>query len=171
MAVESLLVLFVGVTAVAFTVQCLSVWRTSRSINRMVSRLQRQVEQVESKLRVVENRLLEVSGDLKPLGTMAEKISAGVTLVSERVRGRAEDLDHLIDELAAVAREQASKIDYLVTDTVQKFEQTTEVIQKDVLRPAVEITSFVKGVKSGLEVLFSKRSGTSEPPREEELFL
>ena len=58
-------------------------------------------------------------------------------------------------------------------DTVQKFEQTTEMIQEDVLKPAVEIASFLKGLRAGLTYLFNKK--TSVPPTEshpeEELFI
>lgn len=172
MTVETLLVIFVGVTALAFTLQCLSVWWTARSVRQLAGRLELQSRDVERKLRLVQDRLVSVSQDLKPLRSSAEHVSANVNEVSETLRRRAGDLDKFLDELMDLGREQASKIDYLVTDTVQKFEQTTEVIQKDVLRPAVEISAFIKGIRSGLAVLFSKQ--TSSKPvdaSEEELFI
>jgi hypothetical protein len=79
----------------------------------------------------------------------------------------------LIEEVIDLGREQVSKVDYLVTDTVQKFEQTTETIQKDVLRPAIEVSSFIKGIQAGIAVLFSR--GTSDNPAQtssdEEMFI
>ncbi len=172
MSVETLLVIFVGVTALAFTMQCLSVWWAARAIRQLTGRLEVQSHDVERKLRVVQERLLAVSEDLKPLRASAEHVGANVNEVSETLRRRAGDLDKFIDELMGLGREQASKIDYLVTDTVQKFEQTTEIIQKDVLRPAVEISAFIKGLRSGLAVLFSKQPA-SKPvdAAEEELFI
>ncbi len=172
MTVETLLVIFVGVTALAFTMQCLSVWWAARSIRQLTGRLELQSREVERKLRIVQDRLLTVSQDLTPLRASAEKVGANVNEVSETLRRRADDLDKFIDELMDLGREQASKIDYLVTDTVQKFEQTTEIIQKDVLRPAVEISAFIKGIRSGLAVLFSKQA-SSKPvdTSEEELFI
>lgn len=172
MNVDTLLVIFVGVTALAFTLQCLSVWWAARSIRQLTGKLESQSREVEGKLRIVQDRLLEVSKDLQPLRASAEDVGAGVDQISRRVRQRAEDVDQFLDELMTLGREQASKIDYLVTDTVQKFEQTTEAIQKDVLRPAVEISAFFKGVRSGLAVLFSKQTASSQSKSpEEELFI
>ena len=69
-----------------------------------------------------------------------------------------------------VGQEQAAKIDYLVSDTLGKFEETTETIQKDLLKPAIEIASFVRGIRSGIDALFSRRRGV-EKKSEEELFI
>ena len=172
MTVETLLLIFVGVTALAFTLQCLSVWWAAGEIRRLAGRLETQTREVEGKLRVVQDRLLEVSEDLRPFRTSAETLGADVSLISETVRRRADDMDQFVNELMNLGREQASKIDFLVTDTVQKFEQTTEVIQKDVLRPAVEISAFVKGIRSGLAVLFSRQKPAKSPESaEEELFI
>ncbi len=172
MTVETLLLIFVGVTALAFTLQCLSVWWAAREIRLLATRLETQTREVEGKLRIVQDRLLEVSEDLRPLRSSAESVGANVNQISQTIRQRADDIDRFVNELMDLGREQASKIDFLVTDTVQKFEQTTEVIQKDVLRPAIEISAFIKGLRSGLAVLFSRQKPPKSPESaEEELFI
>lgn len=172
MTVETLLLIFVGVTAVAFTAQCLSFWWAAKSIRQLTGRLEAQTREVEGNLKIVQNRLLEVSEDLRPLRSSAETLGSDISQISRTIRERADDLDQFINELMGLGREQASKIDFLVTDTVQKFEQTTEVIQKDVLRPAVEISAFIKGIRSGLAVLFSReKPAKSSSSSEEELFI
>ncbi len=172
MSTETLLLIFVGVTALAFTVQCVSIWSTSRSMRTLIQRLEQRSEEIEGKFRTLQDRLLTLSEDLEPLQSSAKDLGANLETISARVRERSEDVDDFVQEILKVGRQQASKIDFLVSDTVQKFEQTTEVIQKDMLRPAVEISSFVKGVRAGLNVLLSGE--TPRPDRqqqEEELFI
>lgn len=172
METELLLVIFVGVSALAFTVQCLAVWHASRAVKELSEKLTKQSTEMESKLTVVQDRLLEVTEELKPLGNMAQNVSRNVDEVTQTIRVRSEDIDLFLDEVVGIGREQASKIDYLVTDTVQKFEQTTETIQKDVLRPAIEISSFVKGLRAGLGVLFSgDRSEPGDSGKDDEMFI
>ena len=87
-------------------------------------------------------------------------------------RRTTEEVDGLVKEVIRLGHEQAQRVDGLVTDTVEKFEQTSEVIQKDVLRPILEIGSFFKGIQSGLSFLLGRRgkkTGTKSP--EEELFI
>ncbi len=173
MTAETLLVIFTGVTALAFTLQCIAIAFAARSVRRLSRQVQSQRKQIEGNLETVQNRLVALSEDLQPLRTSAEEIVGGLSEVSQALKSRAQDVDEFLDEVLTLSREQASKVDYLVTDTVQKFEETTTLIQKDVLRPAVEISSFVTGIKAGLDVLL-KRKPASSPgaaQSDEELFI
>jgi chromosome segregation ATPase len=138
----------------------------------MANQLERQSKQLERSLTTVQGRLEEVIGDLKPLGEMAETVHTQITDIGETLHSRAGDVDQFVEEVLQLGREQASKVDYLVTDTVQKFEETTEVIQRDVLQPAIEISSLVRGVKAGLDVLLSRKSSRSKDgSKDEEMFI
>jgi len=110
---------------------------------------------------------------MAPLGRIAESLKTNMDLISEMVKERVQDLDEFVQEMTEMGREQASKVNHVVTDTVERFEQTTEMIHQDVLKPALEISSFLKGIKAGLYYLFNKK--TPPPPSkshpEEELFI
>ena len=87
-------------------------------------------------------------------------------------RRTTEEVDGLVKEVIRLGHEQAQRVDGLVTDTVEKFEQTSEVIQKDVLRPILEIGSFFKGSSRDYRSYWGgrgKKTGTKSP--EEELFI
>ncbi len=175
MSPEALLIIFVGISAIALVCQSLSMWQTSKSITQMVQRLERQSEAMEESAQEVLQRVQGVVDQMAPLGEIAENLKANIDLVSEMVTERAQDLDQFVQEITEMSREQASKVSYVVGDTVQKFEQTTEMIQEDVLKPAVEISSFLKGLKAGLTYLFNKKApvppSQSHPEGEEELFI
>lgn len=172
MNLENWLIILASLAAVAFILQCVSVWIVSRSVRQVLGRLEQQSRDLGEELGEITASVRQVTEGLKPLAQVAEDINKNAGLLSQMVRQRAQDLDRFVEELVRVGRDQASKIDYVVTDTVQKFEQVTEVIQKDVIQPALEISSFIKGVKAGLGYLFNRKGAAPrQSPSEEELFI
>ncbi len=173
MSPEALLIVFVSISAVALVCQSLAMWQTSRSITQVVQRLEHQSKEIEESAQEVLRRVQGVVEQMAPLGETAENLKTNIDLISGMVNERAQDLDQFVQEITEMSREKFSKVNYVVGDTVQKFEQTTEMIQEDVLKPAVEISSFLKGLKAGLTYLFDKK--TPVPPTEshpeEELFI
>ncbi len=173
MHIETLLVIFVAITAVAVGLQSVFMTMTARSILELTQRLEQQAIRFESDTQDLMNRARTVVERAEPLGRIGENVSTTVNLVSEMIATRARDIDQLMQEMVQFGREQASKVDHVVTDTVEKFEQATELIQKDVVQPAAEISSFFKGIRTGIAYLFNRK--TSAPPAEsypeEELFI
>ena len=159
---EVLLLIFVGVAACAFVIQSISIWLASRAVRRTVEAVQEQTDSLESEIQSLTDKLNDVTESLKPVADLTEEFNNSARSVLELFRERSQDVDQLIQELVQVGREQASKVDYIVTDTAEKFEQTTDVIQERVVNPAIEISSFLKGIWSGLDYFFAKKPDRSE---------
>lgn len=172
MSADTLLVILVLTITVAVLLQAFAMWQAARAATQLVNRLDRQSRELEQEAREMLSRVRSIADRMEPLAEVAETVKTNVDSLSVLVKARAENVDAFIQEMAQVGREQALKIDHVVTDTVQKFEQTTEVIQRDVLRPALEVSSFVKGVRAGISYLFNKRgSRPDETHSEEEMFI
>ena len=168
---ETLLVIFVGITVLSFVVQCIAVWGAAKSIKNLTDSVQAQSNELEGKIEVIQDRMMRLTEDLQPLQKTANQMGDTLQELSNRLNVRSKDVDSFVGDLIQLGRAQAEKIDYVVGDTVQKFEETTSVIQKDLLRPAVEISAFVKGIRAGLDALFSKSSATSKEAGEDQLFI
>ena len=71
------------------------------------------------------------------------------------------------------SRSQIVRVDRMVSELVEKVETTADAVQKGVLGPIQEVSAVVKGVRSGLEFLFSRRRVTnvSEATQDEQLFI
>lgn len=71
------------------------------------------------------------------------------------------------------SRAQIVRVDKMVSELVCKVETTADAVQKGVLGPVAEVSAVVKGVRSGLEFLFSRRRVTnvSEATQDEQLFI
>lgn len=177
MSIELLLVIIVSVSAASLVVQGIAVWQASREIREAVRRLNRRTESLEKETKEVLGQIKGFAASLDTLGKVSENVGRQVEEISGLFVVRTQEIDQLVVELTEVARKQAANVDEVVSDTVKKFEDTTHVIQQDVLRPAVEVSSFLKGLKTGLDYLFSKKKPKSpeemfaKEGEEEELFI
>jgi methyl-accepting chemotaxis protein len=168
--VETLLVVFVGLTALAFLLQSIAMWRAFRAVRETAERLNAQSVGIQKDIQEISDKLKTTAESLQPLAKMADEISSTLQEVVVTVRTRTADVDQFLQEMIQTGRDQASKVDYVVTDTVAKFEETTEIIKRDVIRPVIEISSFVKGLRSGVEYLFGKRAARRDQDEFDEDF-
>lgn len=173
MTTETLLAIFAGVTALAFLLQSLSLWWAHRAVTRLAGRMQAKVDKLESQAQRVMGQVNDLADGLEPLTRLSEDVRTQVDSLQQRFDRRAADVDALVGELLDVGRRQAAKVDDVVSDTLNKFEETTDSIQHDILRPVLEISSFVKGLRAGFDHLFSRRQTrpVTESYPEEEMFI
>ena len=89
------------------------------------------------------------------------------------LRERTANVDEVAAELLEKSRLQMIRVDRMVSDLVEKVETTAGAVQRGVLGPIQEISAVVKGVRSGLEFLFTRRRVTnvSEATQDEQLFI
>jgi transposase len=98
-----------------------------------------------------------VNNSREPLRT----ITANLAEISRMLRNRTSNADALVAELVDKSRSQIVRVDQMVSELVTKVETTADAVQRGVLAPIQEVSALIKGVRSGLEFLFSRRRSTS----------
>ena len=172
MAVETLLVVFASVIAVSLAFQAFFFWRLKDSTENLMDRLHGISDELESDSRELIDQLRGVVASLEHLRHISEGVESTAGEINRMFGARVRDIDQLVSRLVEVGSMQAEKVDAVISDTMGKFEETTAVVQQDIVRPVVEISSIVKGLKTGLEYLFSKKKiGSEESYPEDELFI
>lgn len=166
MNAETLLIIFVGVAALAVLVQGFFAWRLLHSSRELIGRISRSSQELEHEAREITGQLQDVANSLSSLKNISEAVQARTEEIDVMFQERTADVDELVSKLVNLGSIQAEKIDGVVSDTVTKFEQTTELIQQDILRPVIEISSLIKGIKNGLEFLLGKSRGRKEEESE-----
>lgn len=173
MNLEALLLIFVGVTALAIVIQAVAVWKAARTTSAAVQHLRGMAEGLHKDVREVMDQVRGLAADVEQLKTVLENLGRRASEAGERMEARIQDLETLARELADVGRREAEKLDRVVDETVERVRQTTGIFQEDVLRPLVEIGSILKAVRTGLDYLFARRSDGARRPSEgeEDLFI
>jgi hypothetical protein len=159
-AAIALVVQVVILTALFFQMR-----RTSENVNRLVGDLQSRVGPILTRVQI----LLD---DTQP------KISSMVNDASHIVylaRGQAQKVDRVLTDAADRLRGQLLHADRILTGTLEAVEDAGSKFRSSFWRPLQKATALVQGIKVGLDLLRSRRSGSRrDEPREqqeEELFI
>jgi hypothetical protein len=159
-AAIALVVQVVMLTALFFQMR-----RTSENVNRLVGDLQSRVGPILTRVQI----LLD---DTQP------KISSMVNDASHIVylaRGQAQKVDRVFTDAADRLRGQLLHADRILTGTLEAVEDAGSKFRSSFWRPLQKATALVQGIKVGLDLLRSRRSGSRrDEPREqqeEELFI
>jgi len=145
----------------------LGIWLAIRKVPEQVEGVRSDVKQRLDPL--TQSALEIINNSREPLRT----ITANVAEISQILRDRTSTADQVAAELLEKSRSQIVRVDRMVSELVEKVETTAETVQKGVLAPIQEVSAVVKGVRSGLEFLFSRRRVTnvSEATQDEQLFI
>jgi ABC-type transporter Mla subunit MlaD len=110
-----------------------------------------------------------VSNAREPL----RNITTNLAEISKMLRERTSDVDELVADFVDKSRAQVIRVDQMVSDLVEKVETTSDAVQRGVLAPIQEVSAVLKGMRAGLEFLFSRRRTTSvsEAAQDEQLFI
>lgn len=90
------------------------------------------------------------------------------------IRSQIERLDATVGDVIDRTRLQVIRADEMVTRTMDKVEETTEMVQHSVLSPIRRLAGIASGLTAGLEYFFHRRRRsrqTEEIPQDEELFI
>jgi len=145
----------------------LGIWLTMRKVPGQIENVRSDVKQ---RLEPLSQSVLEIVNNSRdPLRT----ITSNLAEISQILRDRTSNADQVAAELLEKSRAQIARVDRMVSDLVEKVETTADSVQKGVLGPVQEISAVVKGVRSGLEFLFSRRRMTnvSEATQDEQMFI
>jgi hypothetical protein len=145
----------------------LGIWLAIRQVPGQIESVRSDVKQRLDPL--AQSALEIVNNSREPLRI----ISANLAEISTLLRNRTSNADQVAAELLDKSRSQIVRVDRMVSELVEKVETTADAVQKGVLGPIQEVSAVVKGVRSGLEFLFSRRRVTnvSEATQDEQLFI
>lgn len=170
MAHETLLTAFVIVAALAIVMQALLMLGIYLAIRKMPGQIEGIRTEIKQRLDPLAQSVGEIlTNSREPVRT----ITANLAEISRILRDRTSHVDALVADLVDKSRLQVIRVDQMVSDLVEKVETTADVVQRNVLAPVQEVSAVIKGVRSGLEFLFSRRraSSVSEATQDEQMFI
>ena len=168
---ETLLIISISVTALAVILQAgilialyLRVMQASKRTETMVAEIhQRALPVLDSAGEILTDSRGKVS-------EMTENLRAASSLL----RSQMERVDHTMSDVLDRARLQVIRADEMVTRTMDRVEETTEMVQQTVVSPVRQLTGLLNGVTAGFNTFFKRRGARSqshEDMQDEELFI
>jgi len=100
-----------------------------------------------------------------------ETIVDNLASASTTVRGQVERLETTLDDVIDRTRLQVIRADELVTRTMDKVEETTEVVQRTVISPVRMASGFLQGLSTGIGVLLHRGRQPGNGSSRDEMFI
>lgn len=163
---DTLLMIFIGVSSLAIIIQAAilaamyaATKKTSEQVEKLATEIRTKalptIESVQSM--IVENR------------PRVEEIIENVAAASTTARSQLVRIDATLNDVLDRTRLQVIRADELATSTMDKIEETTDVVQSTIITPVRRISAVMNGLSAGLGLLVAgrraKKNGNGGRPK------
>jgi uncharacterized protein YoxC len=168
---ETVLTIFTGIVALGFLLQGIALLTIARKLRDLSARL----DAVSTKLtKQVDSLAAQADGFLAVVKSTAEKIEAvqeNVSAISRVVHHRVLEVDAFLSEATDAARLQIAKLQDVIDTTSRRIDSTIDSLQNAVVTPIAEFQAIIRGIRTGLDVLFGRRRISDRSQHDEEMFI
>jgi methyl-accepting chemotaxis protein len=160
---ENLLPLFIAVTAAAVVLQAAILVGMYIAVRKSSARMEAIAEQVKSKALPALDTTQTMLTELHPqLAAITENLNE----ITNTIRAQVQRVDATVSDVIDRSRLQVIRADELLTRTLDRVEETTEVVQKTVVSPVRQFAGLIQGITAGVEFFFASRSRRNGGGRE-----
>jgi hypothetical protein len=143
--------IFVGVTAVAVVIQAGILVALYVAVRQTTSRMETLATEVKDKVLPTADTAQSIMLDLRP---KIDNIANNVSETSTVVRGQLERIDATVTDVVDRTRLQVIRADELLNRTMDRIEETTDVVHRTVVSPVRQLSGLIQGLTAGVEFLF-----------------
>ncbi|MGO9405044.1 MAG: hypothetical protein ACLPVW_16395 [Terriglobales bacterium] len=151
---DNLLRIFIAVTASAVVLQMLILFGLYLAIRKSTAKMEALATEVTSKalptMETVQSMLVEIR---PKLDVMTVNLSESSTLV----RNQLARIDATLTDALDRTRLQVIRADELLNRTMDKVEETSEVVHKTVISPLRQVNGLMSAISTGVEVFLGQR--------------
>jgi hypothetical protein len=158
------LTLFIALTAIAVALQASVLLAMYLAMRKSGERVEAIANEVKTKVLPTVEQAHEMLTDMRP---RLQVIAANLEESSNKVRSQLERMDATVNDVVDRARLQVIRADELLTRTLDRVEQTSDMVHNTVISPVRQISGLMQGVTVALEFLFSGRGRKNGGGREE----
>ncbi len=151
---ENLIPLFVALTGAAVLLQAGVLIALYLAVRKTSAKMEAIAEELKGKALPMIDSTNAVLGEMRPkLQIVADNLTETTILV----RSQVERLDATVNDATDRARLQVIRADELLTRTLDRVEQTSDLVTKTVVSPVRQVSGIIQGVTAGLEFFLGNR--------------
>jgi hypothetical protein len=161
-SLEGLLTLFVALTAIAVVTQAgvlVGIYVMSKRLSEQVERFMKETREMMVPVRSIAENLRVASANLVEIGLSA--------------RDQFRRIEAMVTDTGEALHVHLARFDRVSQDIIDRVNETAEVVQDSVVRPAREIAALAKGLSRGFGAFLFRRSRSTvdQARQDEELFI
>ena len=172
---DNLTPIFIAVTAGAVILQAGLLLGMYLAMRKTSTRLESLAEEVKTKALPTIDSAQALLADIRPkLLVIADNLAETTSTVREQVQR----VDATVNDVVDRARLQVIRADDLLRRTLDRVEETSEIVHKTVVSPVRQFSGLIQGLTAGIEFFVAgraRKNGRSRDPRrpvpQDEMFI
>lgn len=156
--------LFVALTGIAVLLQAGVLLAMYLAMRQSSKRMEALATEVKTKVLPTVEQAQQMITEVRPkLLVIADNLQESTTLMKAQIKR----VDAAVNDIVDRARLQVIRADELLSRTLDRVEQTSDLVHNTVISPVRQISGLVQGITVGLEYLFGGRGRRNGGSREE----
>ena len=151
---DNLLKLFIAVTTIAVAVQAGILVALYVAVRKSTERMEALATEVKSKVLPTVETAQNLMVELRP---KIDVISTNFAESSDLIRNQLGRLDATVTDALDRARLQVIRADELLNRTMDKVEETSEVVHKTVISPLRQVNGLMAAISTGVDVFLGQK--------------
>ncbi|HPQ14690.1 MAG TPA: hypothetical protein PLP04_05645 [Bryobacteraceae bacterium] len=132
--------------------------------------------------RRLKQRILEFLAKVEPMAESGQRfleearatfgdLSTRTSDLLELTRKQLGRVDEVLAEATTRTRVQMDRMEMVLDDTVNRFQETTSLLQNGIMKPLRQISGLTIGVRTALSALLGARRTVEQATHDEEMFI
>ena len=138
------------------------------TVQKSAARMQALAEEVQRRALPTLDAAQSLLNTTKP---KIEELIANATATTATIKGQVERLDATVSDVIDRTRLHVIRADELVTRTMDRVEETTEMVQHSVISPVRQVAGLMQGLTAGLGTLLGRRARNHAGQPQDEMFI
>jgi hypothetical protein len=159
---STLLMIFIGVSSLAIVIQAVILAGMYAATKKTSAQIEKLAEEVRTKaLPAVESvQMMIVDNKGK-----VEEIIDNLTVVTTTARSQLVRIDATLNDVLDRTRLQVMRADELATSTMDRIEETTEIVQHTIISPVRRINGVLSALSTGMGMFVAGRRAQKATPK------
>lgn len=151
---DNLTGIFIAVTGIAVVLQMLLLAAMYLSMRKTSTKLEALADELKTRALPAIDSAQALIADLRP---KLEVIAENLAETTSAVRDQVQRVDATVNDVVDRARLQIIRADDLVSRTLDRVEETSEIVHRTVVSPVRQFSGLIQGLTTGIEFLLGNR--------------
>jgi hypothetical protein len=161
---DNLTPVFILLTGIAVALQAGVLLAMFITMRKSSARMEAIAAEVKTKVLPAVEQPQALMVDVRP---RLQVIAANLEETTTTLRDQVKRIDATVDDVVDRTRLQIIRGDELLSRTLDRVEQTSEMVHKTVISPVRQLSGLMQGITVALDFLFSNRARRNGTPRDE----
>ncbi len=144
---------FTGVVTFAVVLQTIVLVAILLAAKAAQRKASEQVDQLREDMRPFLDGATHIMEAVEDMTPRLRGIAVNVHTASERLRDQVDHIDSVVGDVTGKTRRQVSRIDNMVTDTLDAFAHGTRIVQDNVMAPLRQVGGWMTAIRAGMDLL------------------